>query len=97
MGVAMKKIVLSRKGLYDIIWSVPISCILKKYEISPGELRGILKEMRIPLPDVGYWQKIQYGKQVEIKELPNEYSAKIDFTLTVRNKNSLFNKSPQNL
>jgi len=35
MGVAMKKIVLSRKELYELIWSEPMSSILKKYEISP--------------------------------------------------------------
>jgi replicative superfamily II helicase len=69
----MNEIVLSRKELYDLVWSAPMSSILKKYEISPSELRKILKEMRITLSEMGYWQKIQYGKPFEIKELSNDY------------------------
>lgn len=84
MGVAMKKIVLSRKELYDLIWSEPISSILKKYEVSHTELRKILTEMRIPLPEMGYWQKIQYGKPVDIKELQNDYSGRKEVSFIIR-------------
>lgn len=90
----MGKIVLSRKVLYDLVWSEPMSSILKKYEISPTELRKILNEMRIPLPEMGYWQKIQYGKPVEIKELANDYSGKNEVTFTIRETPLSLNISP---
>ena len=37
----MNKIALNRKEFYDLVWSEPMSSILKKYEISPIELRKI--------------------------------------------------------
>ena len=51
--------------------------------------------MRIPLPEMGYWQKIQYGKPVEIKELSNDYSGKNEVTFTIRETPLSFNISPQ--
>jgi hypothetical protein len=97
MEVAMNKIVLSREEFYNLVWSEPMSSILKKYEISYSELRKILKEMRIPLPEMGYWQKIQYGKPVETKELPIDYSGKEVVTLTIRENPLLFNRSPRKI
>lgn len=91
----MNKIVLSRKEFYDLVWSEPMSSVLKKYKISPGELRKIIKEMRITLPEMGHWQKNQYGKQVEIKELSNDYSGRKEFTFTIRENPLSFNKPPQ--
>jgi len=58
----MGKIVISRKELYDLVWSKPIAALLKKYEINNSELRKILTDICIPIPEMGYWQKTQYGK-----------------------------------
>ena len=79
----MENISLTRKELYDLIWSIPMSTISQKYEISTERLRGICKKMNIPIPEIGYWQKLQYGKQVTVKELPNEnsYSNKITYNV----------------
>jgi hypothetical protein len=90
----MNKIVFSRKELYNLVWSEPISSILKKYEISSSELRKIHKEMRIPLPEMGYWQKIQHGKPIEIKELSNDYSGRMEVSFIIRDNPFSFNRSP---
>jgi len=84
---SMKTISLTRKELYDLIWSLPMSSVSKKYEISSARLRGICKKMNIPIPEIGYWQKLQYGKQVVIKELPNIDSYKNEITYNVNNEN----------
>jgi hypothetical protein len=62
----MEKITLTRKQLYDLIWSEPISSIAKKYKTSFAELRMICVHMNIPIPKNGHWSKIRYGKQVEV-------------------------------
>jgi len=95
MEVAMEKIVLSRRELYDLVWSAPMAAIIQKYEIKNSELRKILSEMSIPIPEMGYWQKIQYGKPVEIKELPIDFSGRKEVTLTIRENPISFNRSPQ--
>ena len=97
MEVAMEKIVLSRKELYDLVWSKPMASIIQKYEIKNSELRKILSEMSIPIPEMGYWQKIQYGKSVEIKELPIDYSGKEVVTLAIRENPLSFNRSPRKI
>ena len=91
----MEKIVLSRRELYDLVWSKPIASILQMYELKNSELKKILSEMSIPLPEMGYWQKIQYGKTVEIKKLPIDYSGRKEVTLTIRENPQSINTSPQ--
>lgn len=60
----------SRKELYDLVWSKPLSKLAKEYAISDNGLRKICKKHNIPLPQLGYWQKLQYGKKVIIIPLP---------------------------
>lgn len=88
---------MNREDLYSLIWKVPISNLLKKYEINLPQLRRILKDLNIPTPEMGYWQKIQYGKTVEIKELPIDYSGKEVVTLAIRENPLSFKKSPQKI
>ncbi|MZQ49779.1 MAG: hypothetical protein GT598_12340 [Bacteroidales bacterium] len=91
----MEKIILTRKELYDLVWSKPVAALLRKFDIKNSELRKILNEMDIPTPEMGHWQRIQYGKSLEIKLLPNDFLGRDNITLTLRDIDSLFNKSPQ--
>lgn len=52
-----------RKQLYDLVWSKPLTQLAKEYAISDTGLRKICKKHNIPLPKLGYWQKIQHGKK----------------------------------
>lgn len=70
----MKEITLTRKGLFDLVWSEPMVELTKKYFISTSELKGICNEMQIPLPDSGYWTKIKYKSNVPIATLSDEYN-----------------------
>jgi hypothetical protein len=72
----MEKITLTRKKLYDLLWSEPISAMIKKYNISYAEIRKTCLRMNIPIPENGHWSRIQFGKSVAIRELPEGYSGK---------------------
>ena len=61
----MEEIKFTRKELYDLVWSSPLSILARKYNISDNGLRKICIKMNIPLPETGYWQKLRYGKTVK--------------------------------
>jgi hypothetical protein len=80
----MKKETVSRKELYDLVWLAPLSTLMKKYDISYGEIHKACTEMNIPLPRAGYWQKIQHGKTVQTKPLPLEFEGKAQVEFLIR-------------
>lgn len=65
---------MSRKELYDLVWSTPMTTLAKKFATTDNRMRIICKKMNVPIPKAGHWQRIQYGKQVEILDLPPEDS-----------------------
>lgn len=68
MNTTEENIKISRQELYDLVWSKPMKALTKEYNISDYELRKIAKKIDIPLPQFGYWQKLQYDKKV--KKIP---------------------------
>jgi hypothetical protein len=83
----METITLTRKELYDLIWTAPMSSMTKKYELSYSELRRICNDMCVPIPENGYWSKIHFGKPVLVEMLSEHYSGKDEITLAVRDVN----------
>lgn len=93
----MEKVILSRKELYDLVWSTPLTTLGKKYNISDVGLRKICKKHNIPLPKQGYWQKKKLSKRIKILLLPSEYQGDGKVSLELRDKNSTqksVNKNP---
>lgn len=66
----MKKPILTRKDLYDLVWSKSISAIANDFQIKPHRLREICQENKIPLPERGYWSKLRFKKKVIKIPLP---------------------------
>ena len=60
----MEQVTLTRRELYDLVWSTPMTAIAKKYLISDVGLRKICISMNIPLPRAEHWEKIKAGKPV---------------------------------
>jgi len=60
----MEKTALTRKELYDLVWSQPIGKLAKKYKVEPQRLKEICTENKIPLPNRGYWSKVRFNKKV---------------------------------
>jgi hypothetical protein len=94
----MKKITLTRQQLYDMVWAESLSAIVKKYQLSYSELRKILVEMVIPIPENGHWSKLKFGKRVEIKPLPEDYTGKNEVELLVKEiGNEIVSESEHNI
>jgi hypothetical protein len=90
----MEQVTLTRKELYDLVWDQPLSRLAKKYKISDNGLRKICKRMNTPLPEMGHWQKIQYGKKVIITKLPVKYEGKDEITLGEKGEGDINVDSP---
>ena len=60
---------LTRKQIYDEVWSISISGMVKKYDILYSLLYKQIKDANIPIPPKGYWTKKEYGKETVVAEL----------------------------
>ena len=67
---------LTRKELYDLIWSEPMTTVCKRFGLSDNGLRKHCVAMNIPTPPLGYWAKLQNGKEAEKTPLPSDYQEK---------------------
>ena len=60
----MDAVTLTRLQLYKLVWAEPLSTLCKRYQISDVGLRKICIRLAIPLPEMGYWNKVKAGKKV---------------------------------
>ncbi len=61
---------ISRKELYEQVWSVPMWTLARKYGLSDVGLAKICKKNDIPRPPRGYWAKKQSGRKLQTPPLP---------------------------
>ena len=61
---------LSRKELYDMVWSKPITTLAKEYGFSDVGLAKICRRHQVPLPPTGYWAKLAAGIHAQKTRLP---------------------------
>lgn len=61
---------ITRKDLYNLVWSKPITVLAKELAFDAYNLRKLCKKHNIPLPESGYWQKLKFNKEVSIIEFP---------------------------
>lgn len=59
-----------RQELYDLVWSTPMRELAKDYNISDRGLAKACTRADIPVPERGYWAKLQAGKKVSQRSLP---------------------------
>mgnify|MGYP001030537041 CR=1 FL=1 len=90
----MEQVTFTRKQLYDLVWTEPLSRLAKKYKISDNGLRKICKRMNIPIPAMGHWQKIQYHKKVIITKLPLNFEGTDKITLSEKGEGHINVDSP---
>jgi len=65
-----EEVVISREGLYELVWSKPVVQIAKDFGISDVAVSKICKKLNIPKPGLGYWAKKQFGKRTRQTPLP---------------------------
>lgn len=75
---------MTRKELYDLVWSNSLVALCKKYAISDNGLRKICQRMQIPLPTNGLWMKLQFGKKVKVFLLSEDETVDQTVTLQLR-------------
>lgn len=61
---------LSRKKLYDLVWSEPMRNLSVRFEISDVALKKTCARAGIPTPNRGYWAKKEAGKETFQAVLP---------------------------
>jgi len=54
----------TRRELYDLVWSEPVSVLSSRFGLSDVGFAKICRRVRIPLPPRGYWAKRGAGKPV---------------------------------
>lgn len=59
-----------RQELYDLVWSIPMRELAKEHNISDRGLAKVCAKADIPVPERGYWAKLQAGKKVIQRHLP---------------------------
>jgi len=73
----MNTIKLTRKELYEKVWSEPITRIAQKYGFSDVWLAKICRKNKVPRPPRGYWAIIQSGGKVPKTPLPKGDDGKL--------------------
>ncbi len=63
---------LTRKQLYDEVWSVAVSGMALKYSIPYSALLKQIKDANIPIPPAGYWTKKEFHKETAMIPLPGD-------------------------
>src|ERR1022692_703834 len=55
---------IQREDLFELVWSEPMRTIAPPLGVSDVGLRKICLRANLPLPPVGYWEKLRHGKRV---------------------------------
>lgn len=72
---------LTRKQLYEKVWSTPMTAISKEYGLSDVGMAKLCKRHDIPRPPSGYWAKVEHGQKPSKVKLPNPDQ---DATINIR-------------
>ena len=62
---------LTRKQIYDMMWTDGVGNTEKALGLKQTELKMICEKFEIPRPSSGYWTSLKLGKQVEKIALPS--------------------------
>lgn len=60
----------TREEMYDLVWSVPMRLLAKRFGISDVALRKRCLKAAVPTPPAGYWTQLRAGRGPERPPLP---------------------------
>ena len=66
---------LSRRSLYDLVWSQPMRVLCTRFGISDVALAKTCKRAMIPTPERGYWARKEAGKKTWVQPAPRTASS----------------------
>lgn len=63
--------VLTREELYDLVWTDPVRTVAARFGVSDVWVKKVCQRANVPVPQRGYWAKLQAGKPVVRVKLPS--------------------------
>lgn len=78
--------ILTRRELYDLVWSKPVQKVAAELGISDRGLARICSRHRVPNPSRGYWARVAAGQQFKLppfKEIDDPALDRVEITATV--------------
>ncbi|PAY17436.1 hypothetical protein CKO51_21200 [Rhodopirellula sp. SM50] len=63
-------ILISRKELYDLVWSEPMTKLATRYGMSDVGIKNLCRKHSVPTPPDGHWASIAHGKKSPKADLP---------------------------
>ena len=75
---------LTREALYHLVWTDPARTVAATFGVSDVWLKKVCAGANVPVPQRGYWAKLQAGKPViKVKLAPREPGAPADLGMTM--------------
>ena len=78
---------LSRKELYELVWSTPLKNLCVRFGISDVALKKTCARAAIPTPQPGYWAKKEAGKSTSQLALPERPPGMADDIVVGKGRN----------
>ena len=79
---------LTREALYNLVWTDPVRTVAATFGISDVWLKKVCAGANVPVPQRGYWAKLQAGKPVvRVKLPPREPGAPQTFSIAKETHN----------
>ncbi|SHI99440.1 hypothetical protein SAMN02745165_01358 [Malonomonas rubra DSM 5091] len=80
-----KIIILSRKELHQLVWSMPMKDLAPDFGMTDSGLRKKCRKYDIPIPHQGYWLRKNKGKPAKLTESKFTENARIEFRISENN------------
>jgi hypothetical protein len=87
----METIELTRKVLYDIVWSTTLSKLTQQYSYTNDGIKKLCKQFEIPMPDGSYWSKLKFNKKYKKEKLNPIFGGVDKIVLTIRQEGNPIN------
>lgn len=87
----METIELTRKELYDLVWSTTLSKLTQQYAYTNDGIKKLCKQFEIPMPDCSYWAKLKFNKKLKKEKLNLVFGGVNKIVLTIREEGNPVN------
>lgn len=87
----MENIELTRKELYDLVWSTTLSKLTQQYALSNDRIKKMCKQFEIPMPAGSYWSKLKFNKKYKKEKLNPIFGGVDKIVLSIRKKGNPIN------
>jgi hypothetical protein len=87
----METIELTRKELYDIVWSTTLSKLTQQYAYTNDGIKKLCKQYEVPMPDGSYWSKLKFNKKFKKEKLNPVFGGVDKIVLTIREEGNQIN------